>query len=220
LALDSDDNIFACTSDGRLVIYDGSGHLLFLFGGDSAYSNGLAISKPRRRWPSPRRGSLVALDSESGALLFYQPTDFAKLVFSAITYYNNGLYVEGESLWKEILSLNSSFILSYRALAASDMKKGNYAQALYEYQQAQDRSGYSSAYWEIRNAWIQANIGYLFLAILARGGGRFFRPRTLFQKTRWLDQAALVVGKAKRSRIYQGFAFQGSVHPLAERCGL
>ena len=209
LAIDSDDNIFACTSDGRLVIYDGSGHLLFLFGGDSSYAERVGnLKTPTAVALTPER-QLLALDSASGALLFYEPTDFAKLVFSAITYYNNGLYVEGESLWRDVLSLNSSFILSYRALAASDMKKGNYAKALYEYQQAQDRSGYSAAYWEIRNAWIQSNIGYLFLAILIVVLA-FFALEIIFRKTVWLDQAALVVGKVKRSRISRDIAFQGA----------
>jgi hypothetical protein len=209
LALDQDDNIFACTSDGRLVIYDGSGNLLFLFGGNSAYSERVGNLKTPTAVALTKERGLVALDSESGALLYYEPTDFAKLVFSAITYYNNGLYVEGESLWKEILSLNSSFILSYRALAASDMKKGNYGQALYEYQQAQDRSGYSLAYWEIRNAWIQANVGYLFLAILLVAV-LYFALEFVFQKTVWLDRPALVVGQAKRSRLYRDLAFQGA----------
>lgn len=209
LALDSDDNLFAATSDGRLVVYDGSGHLLFLFGGDSTYSERVGnLKSPKAVAVTPTR-ELVALDGESGALLFYKPTDFANLVFQAIAYYNNGLYVEGESLWREILSLNSSFILSYRALAASDMKKGNYASALNEYKLAEDRSGYSSAFWEVRNAWIQANIAYVFIALLVVVCAVALLS-FLFQKTRYLDQAALGVGKAKRSAIYQVFAFQGA----------
>lgn len=209
LTLDSDDNLFAVTSDGKLVVYDGSGHLLFLFGGDSTYSERVGnLKSPKAVALTPER-ELFALDGETGALVNYAPTDFASLVFQAITYYNNGLYVEGESLWREILSLNSSFILSYRALAASDMKKGNYAQALNEYKLAEDRSGYSSAFWEVRNIWIQANIAYVFIAILVvviLG----YALSLIFQKTRYLDRAALVVGRAKRSQIYGLFAFQGA----------
>jgi tetratricopeptide (TPR) repeat protein len=209
IALDGEDNIFASTSEGKLVIYDGSGHLLFLFGGDSSYSERVGNLKSPKAVAVTATRELVALDGETGAVLYYQPTDFAKLVFEAISYYNNGLYVQGESLWKEILSYNSSFILSYRALAASDMKKGNYATALKEYELAQDRSGYSSAYWEVRNTWIQNNIAYVFIA-LAVVVVLALTLSFVYQRTRCLDGAALTIGKAKRSRLYQVFSFQGA----------
>lgn len=208
LSLDGDGNLYAVTSDGQIVCYDGSGNLLFLFGDTSDYSERIGnVKSPKAVVVTPSR-HLAILDNETGALVFYTPTDFASLVYEAINYYNNGLYVEGESLWREILAYNSSFILSYRALAAADMKKGNYELALKEYQLAQDRSGYSAAFWEVRNEWIQNNITLVFvllLVVVALG----FALDFVFRKTPWLDTVALGLGKAKRSRFYRDIAFQG-----------
>lgn len=209
LSLDQDDNVFAVTSDGQLVIYDGSGNLLFLFGDTTDYSERIGnLKAPKAVTVTPKK-ELAALDGETGVLAFYQPTDFALLVFEAINYYNNGLYVEGESLWRQILSLNSSFILSYRALAASDMKKGNYSAALYEYKLAQDRSGYSAAFWEVRNQWIQKNIGYVFIGILSVLIVAFILG-FIYKKTPWLDRPALAIGKLKRTWFCRDISFQGA----------
>jgi hypothetical protein len=206
IAIDGNDNIFGVTSDGKLVVYDGSGNLLFLFGETSDYSERIGNLKSPTAVAITSDDTLAALDEETGAIVFYKPTDFAKLVFEAISYYNNGLYVEGESLWREVLSLNSSFILSYRALAAADMKKGHYDQALYEYKLAQDRSGYSDAYWEVRNDWIQNNLIYVFL-VLVLVLVLWAALEVVFRKTSWLDKPALAFAKAKRWKASRDLFF-------------
>jgi Yip1 domain./NHL repeat. len=208
IALDAEDNVFAATSEGQIAIYDGSGNLLFLFGERSDYAERIGNMQSPKALALLEGDVVAGLDGATGALVIYQPTDFVKLVFQAISYFNEGLYVEGEALWREILSLNSSFILSYRALAAADMKKGNYAEALREYELAQDRNGYSDAYWEVRNAWIQSNIGYvvfglLLIVLLIWVGGLVYR------RTAWLDKPSLALAKVKQWKVSKSLLFQG-----------
>lgn len=207
MTLDEEDNIYAVTSDGQVLIYDGSGNLLFLFAKRSDYSERIGNMSSPKAIALTKEGLLVGLDSKTGTILTYAPSAFASLVYKAIHYYNQGLYLEGESLWREILAENSSFILSYRALAAADMKKGNYAAALGEYKKAQDRSGYSNAYWEVRNTWIQTYTGVLFGVILALILA-WILVADLYQKTALLDRPALALAKVKSHRVASIFTFQ------------
>lgn len=62
--------------------------------------------------------------------------------------------------------MNSSFILSYKALAKSYFKQGNYGVALKDFKLAEDTKGYSDAFWQIRNRWLQNNISQILLALL------------------------------------------------------
>lgn len=207
LTLDGEDNLFAVTSEGQILVYDGGGDLLFCFAKRSDYSERLGNMVSPKAIALKSDGTLIGLDGKTGTILTYQPTDFAKLVFQAIHYYNQGLYLEGESLWREVLAENSSFILSYRALAAADMKKGNYSLALREYELAEDRNGYSAAYWEIRNAWIQTYTGLIFGIILAVILVWIF-VGDLYRRSVFLDKPALALTKAAQHPVVKIFSFQ------------
>ncbi|WDU82874.1 tetratricopeptide repeat protein [Caloramator sp. Dgby_cultured_2] len=44
--------------------------------------------------------------------------------------YKEGLYLESKPIWEEVLDMNSSFILSYKALAKAYFKMGDYKKPL------------------------------------------------------------------------------------------
>lgn len=155
IALDKDDNIFCVSSDGIITVYDCFGDLLFTFGSGSDDRLGSLVSPSAIAVMDDN--DIIVLDTKFNAIVKYTQTSFAKLVFSAVSYYRDGLYLEGEQLWEEILMLNSSFILPYKALAAANMKKNNYQLALQQYKLAEDKVGYSESFWNIRREWIQNN---------------------------------------------------------------
>lgn len=166
VSIDDSDNIYSVQTDGYITVFDSEGNLLFRFGGTSnderfgSLSNPVAIS-------ALANGRIMVLDKNYNMVITYSRTEFADLVFSAVDYYKDGLYLEGEDLWNEVLRYNSNFILAYKALARASMRRGDYDTALLQFEYAEDRDGYSESYWQIRNDWLEENLVWVFCVIIA-----------------------------------------------------
>lgn len=165
VCIDDAENIYSVDNEGYVAVFDSYGDLLFRFGGEDVDERLGSLKNPVAI-DILSDGRLIALDKDYDMAVVYDRTDFADKVFEAVSYYKDGLYLEGESLWKDILQLNSSFIVSYKALARASMKRGDYETALRQFKLAEDKEGYSEAYWEIRNDWLQNNIGWMVAVIL------------------------------------------------------
>ena len=139
--------------------------MLFKFGGQGeeeilgSLKNPVALSVTSDR-------ELLVLDKGNSLIYLYEPTHFAHVLMEAVDYYKDGLYLEGEASWEEVLRYDSRFILAYRALGRANMKKGNYKVALKQFKIAEDKTGYSDAYWKIRDTWIRKNLGFVLLPIV------------------------------------------------------
>ena len=157
-------NIYSIQSNGYVTAYDGYGSLLFRFGGKSDTEVLGALRSPVALSISSD-GSLLILDKDIGIVFKYVPTAFAGLVYKAVDYYKDGLYLEGEASWKEVLQYNSKFILAYRALARASMKRGDYDTALRQFRLAEDKGGYSDAFWQIRDNWIRNNLIWVIIPL-------------------------------------------------------
>ena len=165
VCIDEADNIYSLQSDGYIAVFDSYGDLLFRFGGTDTDGRLGSLDIPVAIGVLAN-GRLLALDKGNRMVVIYDRTEFAELVFKAVGYYKDGLYLEGESSWKEVLRLNSSFIVSYKALARASMKRGDYQTALRQFKLAEDKEGYSEAYWEIRNDWLQDNVAWIVIVVL------------------------------------------------------
>ena len=163
--VDNDGNIYSIQSSGYITIYDSYGSLLFRFGGKNSEDVLGALKSPVAAGIS-KDNNLLVLDKEGGLVISYTTTYFANLVYKAVSYYKEGLYLEGEESWNEVLKYNSKFILAYKALARASMKKGDYELALKQFRLAEDKGGYSDAYWQIRDNWIRANLVYVIIPII------------------------------------------------------
>ena len=164
--VDEDGNIFSIQSTGYVTIFDSYGSLLFRFGGRNSEEILGALKSPIAAGMS-KDNELLVLDKESGIIVSYTTTYFANLVYKAAQYYKEGLYLEGEESWNEVLKYNAKFILAYKALARASMKKGDYETALKQFRLAEDKQGYSDAYWQIRDNWIRKNLTWVIIPIVA-----------------------------------------------------
>ena len=163
--VDEDGNIFSIQSTGYVTIFDSYGSLLFRFGGRNAEEILGALKSPVAAGMS-KDNQLLVLDKESGIVISYSTTYFANLVYKATQFYKEGLYLEGEESWNEVLKYNAKFILAYKALARASMKKGDYQTALRQFKLAEDKQGYSDAYWQIRDNWIRKNLTWVIIPIV------------------------------------------------------
>ncbi len=168
-SVDSSENIFTVQSnirDGSYVtVFDSEGNLLFRFGGADGYERFGSLANPVAVG-TPDDGRVMVLDKNYSMVIIYERTDFANLVFGAVDYYKDGLYLEGEGMWNEVLRYNSNFILAYKALARANMKRSDYGTALSQFKYAEDRTGYSEAFWQIRNEWLENNLLWVIIVAL------------------------------------------------------
>ena len=163
--VDEEGNIFSIQSNGYVTVYDSYGSLLFRFGGKNSEDILGALKSPVAAGIASDK-ELLVLDKEGGVVISYSSTYFANLVYKAVSYYKEGLYLEGESSWNEVLKYNAKFILAYKALARASMKKGDYETALKQFRLAEDKAGYSDAFWQIRDNWIRKNLTWVIIPLV------------------------------------------------------
>jgi DNA-binding beta-propeller fold protein YncE/uncharacterized membrane protein (GlpM family) len=218
LDIDVDENGIIYTLDeyGYLFIYDSFGKILFIFGGtDEKYERFGFIKNPSAIDVDSNGKYIYVTDKERNVINRYRSTPFAEKVLFGVNQYKQGLYVESEAVWKEILRMNSFFILSYRALAKAYFKQNQHQKALESYKFAEDRQGYSDAFWQIRNEWLQRNAASLILLLIAL--------LILRKVVRWLHNRYSLFAPIirswnsfKRKKLISelGFAFYFLRHPI------
>ncbi len=157
--------VTAVDAEGQIYEYDLQGMLLFVFGakdqGDQrlgTLSNPTAIAR--------HQDVIYVLDKDKNAIVIYQTTNFAQLVHEGVRLYVEGFYTEAKPYFEEVLRYNGSFIMAYQAIADAYFKEGDYARALQNYRYAEDRAGYSEAFWELRNVILQRYLGSGLLVLL------------------------------------------------------
>lgn len=191
LAVDEKGIVTAVDSQsGRLYQYDQDGNLLAVFGGQG---DQLGLFRYPTSVIVDRKGQIWVLDGQRNNIQIFQPTEFAQLVHKASALYQDGQYAEAADPWREVLQLNSNYMLAHRGLGKAYYKLGSeiindYDRRLTEWQQAveywklamaeyrlgYDKQGYSQAFGRIRKEYIRHNFGmsvlWLGLTIFAVWG--------------------------------------------------
>ncbi len=202
----SDDGLMLTVdADGQIYEYDLNGTLLFVFGAKDTGDQRLGtLMNPTaiERYAD----NIYVLDKEKNALIVFQSTSFARQVHAGIRLYMEGFYAEAKPYFEEVLNYNGSFIMAYQAIADAYYKAGDYTSALTAYRYAEDRSGFSEAFWELRNAVLQK---YLTQAIIWIFGlwvalGVFTR----FEKRyKWLDPTRRWLSGLQQIKLVDDFVF-------------
>ncbi|RNA68430.1 YIP1 family protein [Alteribacter keqinensis] len=160
-------NIYTVGNDGKIYEYDRYGNLLFMFGGrdDGTSRNGLFMQPTSIAVDNV--GRLYVSDREQGDIQILEPTEFTSMLHQGLALYAEGFYLESEEYWNDILKLNSSFGLAHSAMGEVYFKQQHYNEAVEEFRLAENREGYSLAFWEIRHEWMQSNLAAVFALLLA-----------------------------------------------------
>lgn len=159
--------IFLVADNGDIFEYDPNGNMLFFFNTkDTSQTKALGLTNMPKGVVTDALGNLYVLDRGYNTLHVYQKTVFVELLHQAVTLYNDGRYLESKPLWEEIIRQNSSFALAHSALGSALLKQGDFDGALQEFYDAKDHQGYSDAFWEIRNAWLQNHLSTWIVGLL------------------------------------------------------
>lgn len=205
--IDVSSNGLVLVVDGNGQIYeaDSNGKLLFMFGakdtGDQRLGllmNPTAIGR--------YKDFIYVLDKDKNAIVAYQVTDFARKVHEGIRLYIDGYYQEAKPFFEEVLTHNGSFIMAYQGIADAYFKEGKYSKALTAYRYAEDRSGYSQAFWEMRNVILQKYLSQFFIFLLAfslvRSGVIYFEKHY-----RWFDPLRQWWRDLQQQKLVDDFVF-------------
>ena len=215
ITMGSNNYIYAVSSNGDVYEYDRNGNLLFNFSvKDSSLTQVLGMLSNPTGLIVDDNENIYILDSQYNVLTIYQKTIFVSMVHRAMNLYNEGKYSESKPMFEEILRQNTSFKVAHSALGMALYKEANYEKALEEFEIAKDKTGYSNAFWEIRNIYIQNNSALVFSLI----GGLLVLLlviRILNKKTKVFVPLKEKLGKLKEKKIPGELAYSFHIlkHP-------
>ncbi|MBK9121614.1 MAG: YIP1 family protein [Chloroflexi bacterium] len=201
----ADGLLVAIDAGGKIYEYDLNGTLLFVFGAQDSGDQRLGLlSNPSA---IERAGdTLLVLDKDKNAIVQFRVTDFARTVHDGVRLYMDGFYTEARPYFETVLSYNGLFIMAYQAIADAYYKEEDYDNALEYYRYAEDRGGYSEAFWELRNATLQQSLGNA-LGILFGGWVALSVFTRLERNFKWLDPLRRLGRRAQKIRLIDDFVF-------------
>jgi len=152
-------------NDGTIVEYTPEGDILFVFSGIDNY-NQKGLFKSPKGIAVDSKNNIYVIDnhSSSKSLQIFVPTEFANTIHKAISLYYDGRYTESLEPWEEVLKMNSLFDLANKGIGDAHFANLDYEKAMESYIYARDKTGYSEAYWEVRNQQLLNN-GTLLVTI-------------------------------------------------------
>lgn len=160
-------NILVADNDGYIYEYNDEGELLFIFGGrdDGRYRIGLCSKV--EAIAVDRDDNIYLLDSDKRQIHVFSPTEFTDYLHNALYLYTKGRYEESKEPLTEVLTMNSMFDYANKAMGRAYLQEENYEEALRYAKLAKDYDGYSDAFWEVRNIWLQNHLVSAFLFVVA-----------------------------------------------------
>lgn len=160
-------HIYVVATDGVIEEYDPTGNLLFAFSGQQTERLRLGLTRDASGIAVDSAGTVFLLDRAVGLITAFYPTDFARLVHRGIGLFQEGRYEESLEPWQQVLALNDLFALAHTGIGQALFKRQRYAEALEAFEYSMYMTGWSDAFWEVRNQWLQANLGTLILVLAA-----------------------------------------------------
>lgn len=157
---------YVLDANGYVYEYNSAGNLLFRFGSKDQNVQRLGVFKQPTAIEVASNGNLYIADAEQGIIHAFRPTEFTNKLHEGLVKFEEGLYVESEQYWQQVLQMNSSLSLAHIAVGQAYYKQQEYKQALQEFKLANDTDGYSQAFWEIRHELLGIYIADILFVVL------------------------------------------------------
>lgn len=167
VAVGNHDNVYVASTKGYIYEYNKQGELLFVFGAKDDGSQRVGLSTQVTSIKIDIHDNIYLLDSEKNQIQVYRPSEFTSLLHNALYLYSKGRYTESKEPLEQVLKMNSMFDYANKAMGRALFQEENYDLATDYAKLAKDYSGYSDAFWEIRNNWLKRNIVNLIVSIIA-----------------------------------------------------
>lgn len=197
--------VLTVDSEGSIFEYDLDGRLLFVFGAQDTGNQRLGTL--RNPTAIARRGEqIIVLDKDKNGLVLYETTAFARQVHEGVRLYMGGYYQEAKPYFEDVLDFNGSFIMAYQAIADAYFKEFDYENALANYRYAEDREGYSQAFWELRNQVLQRRLSQALMAMVGLALVSQVATR-VDRRYRWSDPLRARLDRLKEIKLVDDLRF-------------
>lgn len=152
------DNVYVASSRGYIYEFNNEGDMLFVFGGADDGRSRIGLSTNVQAIDVDSNDRVYTLDSEKAQVQIFEPTEFTNLLHEALYLYSKGRYTESKEPLTQVLTMNSLFDYANKAMGRALQQEENYEEAIKYAKIAKDYDGYSDAFWEIRNVWLNKNL--------------------------------------------------------------
>lgn len=159
--------IYTCSASGYINVYSKSGEEIFSIG---SYVTTVDIVGLFASLPSiavDRDGNIWAVDGAKGYLQSFQPTEYARTVYTAMDLYEEGRYEEAMDKWNQVLKLNQMSVLAHNGVGKAYLHAEDYESSLEHFEVANNKGYYSQSFWEVRNKWLQKWLGPVLGIVIA-----------------------------------------------------
>ncbi len=150
---------------GRVFTYDFDGNLLYIFGGSGNNGNDIGTFYTPTAMIKNGENYLV-LDLSIGMITVFEPTQYGKLVNAAVSDNFNGKYSEAAEKWQQVLKLNANCEQAYVGIGISQLREGNYTDAMESFKLGSDRNYYSKAFKLYRQNWLEKNFVWIVVILV------------------------------------------------------
>ncbi len=148
---------------GKVFQYSSDGDLVTVFGGFSdqfgEFNDPSAVESVGDR--------IYVLDSTSGSITVFKPTDYAVALRKAYTLLDSSDADAALEAWSDVLKYNTNSEYPYYGMGMAYEMKGDYEQAMHYYKLANARNGYSKAYQEYRKDYVNKNLWWMAIILIA-----------------------------------------------------
>lgn len=129
------------TSRNRIFVYNGSGDLLTVFGGQGNYS--YTFTEPAAI--AAYEDGIYVYDANSSVLSLFVPNSYGEELILASRLYSKGRYDESKELWQSVLEQNNGFQTAYISIGRTFMSQNNYREAMKYFELGNSKTDYSQA---------------------------------------------------------------------------
>lgn len=170
--VDSQGIVYASMQAGTIFVYTADGDFIFNFGSSNFVEGQInpdisGLFSKLSSLAVDSKGGIWALDDRKNFIQSFVPTDYALKIYQALNLYNSRQYDQSIEIWNEVLTLNQMSVIAHDNIAKTYLQQERYEEAMYHFELAGNRVGYSEAYWEVRNIGIQAALGTLIIGLVS-----------------------------------------------------
>lgn len=166
--VDKDGTVYAASQSGEIYIYTSQGEFIHKFGGggNTSAPDIAGVFKKVSALAVDSNYNIWVLDSTKEIVQTFSPTDYALTIYDAINAYFASDYLGAIDLWNEVIKLNQMSNIAHNNIGLNYLSIQEYDLAMKHLEIANNREDYSTAYWEVRNIWIQSNLTWMVVVTL------------------------------------------------------
>lgn len=142
------------SSAARVFVYAPDGILLYILGG-SGKNNGSFSSPVDLAFMGDR---IMVADFVTCSIEVFKPTEYGELINTALYYQTRYDYDTAGEYWQKVYDINSNSIAANMGIGKSQLRSGQYEEALVSFERTGERKSWSEAFERVRVNWLEEHL--------------------------------------------------------------